>query len=74
VRGPAYRARRKADRAARIRAFVVRTYATPFLPDATAAELASADRVMAMMGCPVCGTVVWKRIRRRGDAVYCSVR
>lgn len=70
----AYRARRRAERAKQIQALVVRAYATAFVPDATAVELLSADRVMAMMRCPVCGVVVWKRIGRRRDAVYCSPR
>ncbi|MFC4066712.1 hypothetical protein [Actinoplanes subglobosus] len=68
----AYRARRRAERAKKIQAFVIRAYATPFVPDATAAALASAENVMAMMRCPVCGVVVWKRVHRRRNAVYCS--
>ncbi len=51
---------------------MIRAYATPFVPDATDAELASAEKVMAMMRCPVCDVVVWKRAGRRRNAVYCS--
>ncbi len=68
----AYRTRRRAERAKKIQGFVIRAYATTFIPDATDAELASAENVMSMMRCPVCGVVVWKRAGRRRNAVYCS--
>lgn len=58
----------------KIEAYVIHAYAAPFRPGVTEADLAAADRIRATMGCPVCGTVVWKRTRRRRDAVYCSAR
>lgn len=35
--------------------------------------MASAERAVAMMSCPVCAVVVWTLVRRRRDAVYCTV-
>jgi anti-sigma factor RsiW len=55
---PGYQAPTQGARAQQIQALVVHAYAVEFLPGATPAEVASAQRAKAMVQCPVCGVVV----------------
>lgn len=68
----AYRKRvRRLDRRDRERQ-VIRTFAE--LTRIEKAGIASGYWVIPGVQCPLCGTVIWRGVRRRGDAVYCSAK
>ncbi len=51
---------------------VIRTFAE--LTRIEKAGIASGDWIIPGLQCPVCGTVLWRSVRRRGDAIYCSAK
>ncbi|MEV4064682.1 DUF2116 family Zn-ribbon domain-containing protein [Nonomuraea dietziae] len=66
----AYRARRRAVQREMLAAAVISAEAAAWFEQADARRA----RLTAWARCPGCGVVVWAGVRRRADAVFCSVR